>query len=426
MTGTALRTDHYEVTMVRAARQSGVADRRTVFEVFARSLPSGRRYGVVGGTGRLAAAIEAFRFGERELAHLGAAHVVDDDTLTWLAQYRFQGSVVGYAEGETYFPGSPVVTVEGTFAEAVLLETLVLSILNHDTAIASGASRIVSAAAGTALIEMGARRTHEEAAVDAARAAYIAGFDSTSDLEAGRRYGIPTAGTAAHAFTLVHPTERDAFCAQLRALGPETTLLVDTYDTEQGIRTAVECAREVGVPGPGAIRIDSGDLPGEARRARVLLDALGAISTRIVVSGDLDEYAIARVERDPGGRAPIDAYGVGTQVVIGSGHPTAGFVYKLVAVDGSPVEKHSIGKATVGGTKTAWRVLDERGRARGEVLRLDTGTPAGARPLQQPLLQREYRIAAARAHAAAARAELPDGALALEPGEPALLPVIES
>jgi len=422
MSGTGLRTDHYELTMVQAARASGAAGRRATFEVFARSLPAGRRYGVVAGTGRLASAIDAFGFGDPELAHLAKARVVDDETLRWLAGYRFRGTVAGYPEGETYFPGSPVVRVEGTFAETVLLETLVLSILNHDTAVASAASRMVAAASpSAALVEMGGRRTHEDAAVDAARAAYVAGFAATSNLEAGRRYGIPTTGTAAHAFTLLHDSEREAFGAQLRSLGTATTLLVDTYDTERAIRTGVECARELGAHGPGAIRIDSGDLREETQRARVLLDGLGATATRIVVSGDLDEYAIARLEQSP--RAPIDAYGVGTHVVAGSGHPTAGFVYKLVEVDGRPVEKRSHGKATLGGAKRAWRVTGPDGKVRAEVLRRDDEPVPGARPLLVECCDHPARDG--RRHAASARSELPDHALALEPGEPFIRAVLE-
>ena len=219
---TALLTDHYELTMLEAALRSGAAHRRSVFEVFARRLPDGRRYGVVCGTGRLLEALTRFRFEDPELVALESSGVVHEDTLRWLAGYRFTGDVWGYGEGECFVPGSPLLVVEGTFAEAVLLETLVLSILNHDCAIAAAASRMTVAAQGRPCLEMGSRRTHEESAVAAARAAYVAGFAGTSNLEAGRRYGIPTIGTAAHAFTLVHDTEREAFEAQVAALGTGT------------------------------------------------------------------------------------------------------------------------------------------------------------------------------------------------------------
>jgi len=269
-----------------------------------------------------------------------------------------------------------VLRVEGTFGECVLLETLILSILNHDVAIASAASRMVNAAGGRTLLEMGSRRTHEEAAVAAARAAYVAGFDATSNLQACYRYGVPAVGTSAHAFTLAHDTEADAFAAQVAALGTSTTLLVDTYDTEQGIRNAVAAAG----PGLGGVRIDSGDLGAEAVRARRLLDELGAPGAKVVVTGDLDEYRIADLAD-----APVDVYGVGTRLVTGSGHPTASMVYKLVAIspddtdrDLRPVAKFAPGKASVGGRKTARRLLDERGLAIGEEV-LPEGDPAAGR-----------------------------------------------
>ena len=320
--GTALLTDHYELTMLQASLRSGAADRRAVFEVFARHLPHGRRYGVVAGTGRLLDAIERFRFGPDDLEFLGGAGIVDEPTLAFLESYRFSGNIWGYSEGDCYFPGSPILVVEGTFAEAVLLETVSLSILNHDCAIASAASRMVTAAGDRPLIEMGSRRTHERAAVASARAAYIAGFASTSNLRARYEFGIPSAGTSAHAFTLIHDSERHAFASQLESLGKGTTLLVDTYDVARAVRTAVEVAGgEL-----GAIRIDSGDLPVLARQVRDLLDELGATKTRIVLTGDLDEYSIAAL-----GAVPVDGYGVGTSLVTGSGAPTAALVYKLVA-----------------------------------------------------------------------------------------------
>jgi nicotinate phosphoribosyltransferase len=374
VTSTALLTDQYELTMLQAALRSGAAERRSVFEVFARRLPDGRRYGVVAGTGRLLDALEAFRFDDAELSRLADAHVVDTRTLEWLETYRFTGSVWGYGEGDCYFPGSPIMVVEGTFAEAVLLETLVLSILNHDSAVASAASRMTSAAAGRPCIEMGSRRTHEWAAVAAARAAYVAGFATTSNLEAGRSYGVPTGGTAAHAFMLVHDGEREAFAAQVESLGPQTTLLVDTYDVEQAVRTAVEIAGT----GLGAVRLDSGDLITQARAVRAQLDGLGANATRIVVTSDLDEFAIASLAA-----APVDVYGVGTSLVTGSGAPTAGLVYKLVAREAEvgsaaagvlmvPVAKHSLDKVGIGGRKWALRRKSPAGIAEAEVVGVGT------------------------------------------------------
>lgn len=403
---TALLTDRYELTMLEAALAGGLADHRAVFEVFARRLPNGRRFGIVAGQGRLATLLPQLRFGADELA---ALDFLDDRTRAWLEGRRLGLEVSAYPEGETYLPGSPVLTVEGCFGEGLLLETLVLSVLNHDTAVASAAARMVLAATDRPLIEMGGRRTHEQAAVAAARAAYVAGFAMTSNLEAGRRHGIPTAGTSAHAFTLAHPSEADAFRAQVATLGPGTTLLVDTYDTAQGIRTAVEVAG----PKLGAVRLDSGDPREEVPRARALLDELGATGTRIVVTGDLDEHLIAGLAD-----LPVDTYGVGTSVVTGSGAPTAGFVYKLVAVAREagpdaellPVAKRSPGKPTVGGRK--WAYLTSDGR---EVLRLGPG--GEGRPRQEPLPAGDD-VEAARTRCAAALADLPDAARRLDAGTP--------
>ncbi|GAA3281396.1 nicotinate phosphoribosyltransferase [Paenarthrobacter aurescens] len=350
--------------MLQAALHSGAAHRRSVFEAFARRLPDGRRYGVVGGTGRLLEGIADFRFGEDELAFLEQNKVVNQETLDYLADYKFSGDIWGYAEGDAYFPNSPILIVESTFAEACILETFVLSVLNHDSAIASAASRMTSAAGSRPCIEMGSRRTQEESATAAARAAVIAGFASTSNLEAGRRYGIKTVGTAAHSFTLLHDTEREAFEAQIAAFGPGTSLLVDTYDVETAVRTAVELAGDK----LGAVRLDSGDLIAQAQWVRQMLDDLGNVNTRIVVTSDLDEFAIAALQS-----APVDSYGVGTSLVTGSGAPTASMVYKLVSRTNDSgefisVAKAAKNKASVGGRKYALRKLNERGRATQEVV----------------------------------------------------------
>ncbi|HET7529765.1 MAG TPA: nicotinate phosphoribosyltransferase [Mycobacteriales bacterium] len=423
MTTPALLTDHYELTMVQAALRSGAADRRCVFEVFTRSLPGRRRYGVVAGLGRLVEEIARFRYDAGALDFLAATGVVDRATCQWLSSYRFTGSIDGYAEGEAYFPGSPVLVVEGTFAECVVLETLILSVLNHDSAIATAAARMVCAAGERPCIEMGSRRTHEEAAVASARAAYLAGFAATSNLAAGRRWGVPTTGTAAHAFTLVHDDEATAFAAQVDALGAETTLLVDTYDVEQGIREAVAAAG----PELGAIRLDSGDLLPLAHRARQLLDELGATKTRIVVTSDLDENSIARLAA-----APVDGYGVGTSLVTGSGVPTAGFVYKLVARETSSggwqaVQKKSTGKGSTGGRKWSARRHDAAGTAVVEQVYIGGAPPArdDERPLLVPVVRagepvHPTSLAEARQHCRKSLGGLPAEAMKLSPGDPAL------
>ncbi|GAB3255859.1 nicotinate phosphoribosyltransferase [Nocardioides dilutus] len=423
---TALLTDHYELTMLQAALASGTAHRRSVFELFGRRLPGGRRYGVVAGVGRALDAVEAFRFDDAVLAVL--EDVVDEPTRDYLADYRFTGDIWGYGEGEAYFAHSPLVVVEASFAEAVVLETVLLSIYNHDSAVASAASRMTMAAGDRPCIEMGSRRTHEEAAVAAARAAYVAGFASSSNLAARQRYGVPTAGTSAHSFTLLHDSEADAFRAQVESLGPGTTLLVDTYDVAEAVRIGVEIAGT----GLGAVRLDSGDLGVLAHEVRAQLDSLGATSTRIVVTSDLDEHAIAALAA-----APVDGYGVGTQLVTGSGHPTCGFVYKLVARedDGGvlrPVAKKSIDKISVGGRKYALRRRTPGGVAKAEVVGI--GTPAhddgDDRALLLPLVRAgevvgREPLAAARGRHVAARAELPVAAQQMSKGDPVIPTVFE-
>jgi nicotinate phosphoribosyltransferase len=426
-TSSALHTDRYELTMLDAALRDGTAKRRCVFELFGRRLPGGRRFGVVAGTGRLLTLLRDFRFGHDELRFLRDERVVDAETIDFLERYRFSGNITGYREGELYFPGSPILTVEGTFAEAVVLETLALSVLNHDSAVATAAARMSVAAGDRPLA--GSRRAGEASAIAAARAAYIAGFSATSNLEAGRRWGIPTMGTAAHAWTLLHDSEEAAFRAQVETLGVDTTLLVDTYDIREGVETAVRVAGTQ----LGGVRIDSGDLPIVAAE---LLDELGATSTKITVTSDLDEYAIAALAA-----SPVDSYGVGTSVVTGSGTPTAGMVYKLVARQDSAggwvgVEKTSADKTSRGGRKAAFRTLDA-GTATSELIVVSDGfeeidTPdrhPGARALQVPLVvdgetdasfEGPEGVDAARRHHARVREELPVRALALSRSDPAI------
>ncbi len=429
---TALLTDRYELTMLDAALRDGTAQRPCVFELFGRRLPGARRFGVVAGTGRLLRELREFRFGEDELRYLRDERIVSAETLTFLEGYRFSGSITGYREGELYFPGSPILTVEGTFAEAVVLETLALSIMNHDSAVASAAARMSIAAGDRPLAEMGSRRAAERSAVAAARAAYISGFGATSNLEAGRTWGIPTMGTAAHAWTLLHDTEEAAFRSQIDALGIDTTLLIDTYDISEGVALAVHVAGT----GLGGVRIDSGDLPTVAAHVRAQLDELGATGTKITVTSDLDEFAIAALAA-----SPVDAYGVGTSVVTGSGAPTAGMVYKLVARQDSSgawvsVAKASADKASTGGRKAAFRTL-ERGKATSELIIVSDGfeqvaTAAeypDARPLHVTLVEQGETdaafegaagVVAAREHHLRVREELPVRALALSRSDPAL------
>jgi nicotinate phosphoribosyltransferase len=455
VTTTGLLTDHYELTMICAAIEGGTAHRRAIFEMFARQLPPGRRYGVVAGTGRFLDALANFRFSPADLDFLHGNGVIDERSADYLASYRFGGNIWGYAEGDCYFPGSPILVVDGTFAETVILETLALSVFNHDCAVASAASRMVNSAGHRPVIEMGSRRTHELAAVAAARAAYLAGFNTSSNLRAGQEYGVPTAGTSAHAFTMVHDNERQAFEVQLESLGVGTTLLVDTYDVPAAVKTAVELAGSA----LGAVRIDSGDVAEVAAGVRAQLDELGATHTKIVVTGDLDEYSIADLAT-----APVDGYGVGTRLVTGSGAPTASLVYKLVArsagvhrgprplhpppatqasTAGSgsaardepvvPVAKRSVGKPTMGGRKWAMRSLDSDGVAISEAVIVSDSEPSprpGLRPLMRHLVRDGEIIGAeplttARQRHQRVLDELPAHAKENSPGGPAIPTIFE-
>jgi len=419
----SLYTDRYELSMLDGALLSGVINAKATFEVFTRSLPNGYRYGVVGGTGRLLDALAAFSFDDETIAWLVDERIVSRELATFLASYRFNGSVFGYPEGEVFTSLSPILRIEGRFCDLVL-ETLALSILNYDSGVATKAARVVHAAQGRRLIEMGSRRTNEAAAVSAARAAYVAGFDATSNLAAGKIYGVPTAGTAAHAFILAHRSEREAFEAQINAQGVNTTLLVDTFDTEAG----TELALDVAGPELGAIRIDSGDLADSTRRSRKLLDQRGATNVKITVTGDLDEFAIAELMASD---SPVDAFGVGTKLV--TGYMPPGFVFKLVAIeDGSAmraVAKRSVGKLSSGGVKDAYRIFEGGVAVKELVAARDsgfTGPFEDSRPLSHQLVERgdtvvDWTLERARATSKDAMAELPRSAFVLTAGEPALV-----
>jgi len=427
MATTSLLTDHYELTMLQAALASGTAHRRCTFEVFTRRLPAGRRYGVLAGTGRFLEGLQSFRFDDEDLSFLASRNIVNAQTLKYLENFRFTGNIRGYVEGEIFFPHSPVVQVEATFAEACILETYLLSILNYDSAVASAASRMTAAAGHRPCIEMGSRRAHERAAVSAARAAAIAGFTATSNLEAGKRYGLHTLGTSAHAFTLLYDSEREAFEAQLQSLGARTTLLADTYDVENAVRLGVELAGEE----LGGVRLDSGDLVASAQRVRELLDSLGNHNTKITVTSDLDEYAIASLAA-----APVDSYGVGTRLVTGSGAPTSAMVYKLVERENTagelePVAKTSAGKRSLGGAKQAARRHNSLGIATAELI--GTGNNPAALENTRDLIRDfvvsgellpgftgEEAVRNATERHSASLAELPESARRLSEGEPVI------
>ena len=364
MASTALLTDHYELTMLQAALAGGTAQRRSVFELFGRRLPEGRRYGVVAGVGRALDAIEAFRFDDEALAALDGR---GRRRRRWSGWPTTGSPATSGAtpRARSTSPHSPLLIVEASFAEAVVLETVLLSIYNHDSAIASAASRMTLVAGDRPCIEMGSRRTHEEAAVAAARAAYVAGFATTSNLAARAAVRRPD---RRHERALLHAAARH------RGGGVPRPGELARRRARRCWSTPTTSPRRSGSasrwPGPGSAR--SASTPATsgvlAHQVRAQLDSLGATETRIVVTSDLDEYAIAALAA-----APVDGYGVGTQLVTGSGHPTSGFVYKLVArEDGDgelqSVAKKSVDKISVGGRKYALRRRDaaRRGRGRGD------------------------------------------------------------
>ena len=409
----SLCTDHYEFTMLNTLIEANKAQQPAVFEVFARKLPSHRSFGVFAGSNSLLAALQDFYFDADSLRYLRKKNIIGSQTQTYLEKFRFNGSISAYREGELFFPYSPVLTIQGSLGECLLLETLVLSLLNHESAVASVGARITSAAHGAMVMEAGSRRIGPESAIRAARAAYLSGIDVTSNLAAGLRYGIPTIGTASHALTMAYPNEIDAFYDQAQFLGSDSVFLVDTFDINQGIYHAVK-ASDKKLKG---IRIDSGDLLASSQMARDLLDELGAPQAQIMVSGDLNEHAILNLVQN---KAPIDAFESGHHLVTGSGAPSAGFVYKLVAIgDASKgaqrhVAKKSHGKQSMGGHKFAYRQFNQAQQATAELLYhapLTLPTPH-LKTLQVPLLKQgqpcvQPTLVQARAHCQKALSTVP-------------------
>jgi nicotinate phosphoribosyltransferase len=398
-----LFTDRYQLTMLAAYAKSGLAERRAVFELFVRKLPPSRRYLVACGIGRAVTALSALSFGADALSRLSNDAVLgpvlaDPVVAKLFRDFRFRGRVLAIPEGRICFPGEPLLRVEGTLAEAQLVETLLLSIVNHDTRVASKASRISRAAAGRPCMEFGTRRTHEVAAVDAARAAYVAGFAGTSNEEAGHRYGVPVLGTMAHSFVLAHAADGGeegeiAAFREFSGVFPASTLLVDTFDPLRGVRRAVETSATL-----GGIRLDSGDLEMLSREARSILDQAGKKDTRIIASDDLDEHRIDAMVR---GGVPVDGFGVGTMVVATPDAPTLGGVYKLVAIEDARGEMVAVQKkATAKGSSAAPKQVIRRPGSLQDLLVVD-GEDVEGEALLVPVMEKgapvgDFSLEAAR------------------------------
>ena len=345
-------TDFYELTMSAGYLDEGYVDKIAVFDMFFRRVPDGGGYAVMAGLQQFIDAVDHLKFTDEDITYLRSTKTFDEKFLNYLANFKLHCNIWAIEEGMPIFPQEPIVTVEGPAIECQLLETLLLVTFNHQCLIATKASRIVRSAAGRPVMEFGARRAQGyDAAYFGARASYIGGCGSTSCVMAARDFGIPTSGTMAHSWVQMFPTEYDAFKKYAELYPDACVLLVDTYNIEEAVKTAVEVAG----PELGGVRIDSGDLASLAQRVRNQLDALGATNTKITVTNDLDEYALAALQT-----APVDSYGVGTMLVTGSGAPTCAMVYKLTERENSagemqPVAKKSKDKATVPGRKLAFR-----------------------------------------------------------------------
>lgn len=369
----ALFTDTYEFAMLDAAIKDGTAFRHCIFEVFARKLAPSRRYGVMAGLSNFLDNLSRFYLTDAQINFLLSRHIISPPTARYLSTFKFSGTIYAYPEGSLWFPQSPIMQIEAPFAEAVLLETLLLSTLNYECAVATTASHIVENAFPVPCYEMGSRRVNNYSALSAARSAILAGFKGTSNTAAAMEYNLPDTGTVGHSFILLHDQEDEAFSSQYRNQKEKTVFLVDTFNIEQGVQTAfntvnpsLQSTISAGqssfnknsishqIP---AIRVDSGDPHQVLTDLRAQLSTLSSSRTKIILTGDIDEEIITSLKKNP-----PDAYGIGTAVSTAEGNPTCGFVYKLVAREGEdgylhPVAKKSINKETVGGIKYSFRPI---------------------------------------------------------------------
>ncbi|MGZ4373080.1 MAG: nicotinate phosphoribosyltransferase [Gaiellaceae bacterium] len=405
----ALLVDLYELTMGEAYLAEGLADRPATFELLCRHLPNGWGYLVASGLDDVLDYLEQLRFTNEELMYLETTRLFSARFLDRLAHLRFTGDVRALPEGALFFPNEPVLEIAAPLLEAQLVETMVLNQIHFQSLIAAKAARCVDAAGRRRLVDFSLRRTHGgEAGLKVARASYLAGFDATSNVLAGQRYGIPIAGTMAHSYIECFEDEAAAFASFARAYPVGSTLLIDTYDTVEGARRAARVASADAGLRLGGVRLDSGDLLELSRRVRQVLDEAALRDVTIFASGNLDEREIARLL---GEGAPIDGFGVGSRLGVSADAPYLDMAYKLVAFDGRPTLKLSDGKATLPGEKQTWRGSQGGLLASDVVSLLEEEGPPGHEPLLNPVMLHGRRLggetlAAARARAAKQRTAL--------------------
>jgi nicotinate phosphoribosyltransferase len=429
-----LLNDLYEFTVAAAFFERGMNEPAS-FEAAVRKFPPSRGYMVAAGIERVLEILEDFYFDEAAIAHLESLRLFKAEFLDYLAQIQFTGTVRAIAEGGVFFAGEPVMEVRAPLIEAQLVEPLVLNQLGFASLAATKAARCVNVAAGRRLVEFGLRRAHgADATLIAARSSYLAGFNGTSNVLAGKRYGMPVFGTMSHSFIMAHESERQAFEDFARTFPKLNTLLVDTYDTIRGVTNVAEMAKRLETEDIKiqAIRLDSGDLDDLSRRARKILDRHGLEDVAIFASGNLDEYKIADLIRSA---APIDAFGVGTSVAVSDDAPSADYTYKLTEYLERPRLKTSVGKLTVPGRKQIFRGIDSEGNFSQDLVGLLDETAASVTrefkpavsqivPMLETVLEngqrtmRQATLAESREHCAAQLAMLPTKHLAIKNPQP--------
>ena len=388
----SLFADLYELTMAQAYWQAGVTD-EACFSLFVRRLPTNRGFLVFAGLEDMLETLSSLRFGEGDIAHLRSMGLFDDGFLEYLAELKFTGKVRAMPEATVFFANEPVVEVTAPVIEAQVVETLLLNLFNTQTMLATKAARVVAAASGRAVVDFAARRTQGiDAAIKLARASYIAGFAGTSNVLASSNYGIPAVGTMAHSFITSFDSELEAFSAYAESFPKNSTFLVDTYDTTQGVRNAIEVAKGMREQGHelSAIRLDSGNLLALSVQARAMLDVAGLPNVQVLASGGLDEF---QIEDLIGGGAEIDGFGVGTNVGTSADYPWLDCVYKMVEYDGKPTMKLSEDKETLVGPKQVFRHTDAEGRHAGDVIgSADEPAPDGAAALLSEVMRGGERL----------------------------------